>query len=416
MSRITLASLMSIFFLTCSIRSQEIQSQVSYSGDEYDFSFIDKYVKDKRIVAIGESTHGIGDFYYLKSKLVSHLYNDLGFEILAMEGGFGDLNLAWANIDQFSALELRNNTVFGNFHCTEIEPLFNLLKESSKSEVPLIYTGFDCQISSSYFQNHLDSILQLGDKRLVENLKEGFESYYKIYPSVFEEDSTNFITHRNKFLSAIESVKDFVTANQHLIQSVYKYSDNQMKIINRSLAMLSRSMDIEYSSRFNEENIFRGIVLRDELMFENLMWIIQELYPNKKVVIWGHNAHIQKGKLANSNIKWMGQLLKEEFKDQYYALGLFAYQGNVYQQWTKETIPFERSDSTSIEYILNSQGKSMFTFQNLNDQKFSPNTAWMFKEVSALEIENGGNVSFVPVERFDGVLGLYEVDIPTFGN
>ncbi len=414
MKTIFLMMLSSLCFITCPTQTIDVPATGLYKSNDYEFSFLDEYLKDKRIVAIGESSHGIGDFYTLKSSLVRHLYVELGFEIMAMEGGFGDINLAWTTIESLSAEELRKNTVFKNFQCKEIEPLFQLIKENSKTEKPLIYTGFDCQTSSSNLEKHLNIILQLGDEKLATEFENGLEAYYKIYPSVFEKDSTNFVTNRDKFLDAVASVSRFIKNNRKAIQAEYQYSDKQMKVIARSLKSLWKSMDIAYATRFNEENIFIGIPLRDELMFENLKWIMEEFYPDKKVIIWGHNAHIQKGKLGNSNTKFMGQLLKEEYGDQYYSLGLFAYKGKAYQHWTKENIPFENSDSTFIENKMNASGDSKFTFQNLNNQKRNSETEWMYREMNALEMENGGTVGFKPVERFDGMLTLYEVDIPNY--
>ncbi len=124
----------------------------------YDFSKVAEAIGGKRIVAIGESTHGLGGFYTLKSALVQYLHQEYGFEILAMEAGTGDVNLAWTNIDSLSGQELMENTVFGNFQCEEIAPLYEYIKTERKSDRPLIYTGFDSQMSSNYFFNRLQNV------------------------------------------------------------------------------------------------------------------------------------------------------------------------------------------------------------------------------------------------------------------
>lgn len=414
MNKITALGILLLVFIACSRPMGQTNLKETSDKNTSKFSFLDEHLEGKKIVALGESTHGIGDYYQLKAELVQYLYEELGFEILALEGGMGDINLAWMEIEGLSSKELRNKTAFGNFQCKEIEPLFDLIKEKSAGKRPLIYTGFDCQTSSSFFRNRIDSILQMGDEKLVEKFDAAFDAYFKIFPAAYESDSTIFITHRDVFLKGVGAAMNFIAESEDRIHARFNFSEQQMKIITRSLESLWKSMDIKYSERFTEENHFAGIVLRDQLMFENLIWLLEEFYPDKKVIIWGHNGHIQKGKVGNSNTKWMGQLLKETYGDSYYSLGIFAYKGNFYNSWTKESFPFENADSTFIEYRLQTSEQNKLAFQNLNDQSPNKNNAWMFNSTNALEPESMGVINFIPVERFDGVIGLWEVDIPTF--
>ncbi len=39
---------------------------------------------------------------------------------------------------------------------------------------------------------------------------------------------------------------------------------------------------------------------------------------------------------------------------------------------------------------------------------------WIFNELTAWELENGGNVNFIPADRFDEAICMYHVDVPTF--
>ena len=45
----------------------EASSQISYSN-EIDYDVIRKWVEGKRVVSLGESTHGIGEFFALKAR------------------------------------------------------------------------------------------------------------------------------------------------------------------------------------------------------------------------------------------------------------------------------------------------------------------------------------------------------------
>lgn len=116
----------------------------------YDFSKLKDILKNKRIVALGESSHGLGKYYEMKSALAIYLHKELGYEVLAMEGGLGDINLAYSDIDTLSPKNLRDYTLFGNFKAKEVDTLFNYIKETSTSKRHLLYGGYDTQFSSNY--------------------------------------------------------------------------------------------------------------------------------------------------------------------------------------------------------------------------------------------------------------------------
>jgi len=121
---------------------------------------------------------------------------------------------------------------------------------------------------------------------------------------------------------------------------------------------------------------------------------------------------VQKRSPGGSTTKFMGQMIKEKYGDQYYSMGLFVTKGNTYQHWTGDTIAFDNSDHTFLESkMMSNQG---YRFLNLLDEETVDANNWLKKNLKALEIENGGEVNFIPVERFDGILNINESDVPTF--
>lgn len=373
----------------------------------YDFTEIGKAIGDKRIVALGESSHGLGKYYELKAALVQYLYEEKGFEVIAMEGGLGDISLAYSNIDTLSAIQLRDNTLFGNFRAAEATPMFEFIKSASSSKKPLIYTGYDTQSSSSYVQKMVSTILKPYNKELSDSLQTRLWSYGRSYQAGNEGDSIGYLKHRDIFGNTSAEAATIIKNNSEDIKKEFKLSDFQLQILQRTLLMFQKSTELTY------ENRWEGNALRDKLMYENLQWIMTELYPDKKVIIWAHNVHIENSNVENSDIPWMGHFLKETYQEDYYALGLFAYKGNTYQHWTKKTIPFENSDSTFIEKKMMDTGKKA-AFLNLESIKQNKSSQWLFEQIHAYEVENSGKVSFIPTERFDGMISVFESDIPTY--
>ena len=410
-----LLSISIITILSCQVKNkvnptnEKVETNKLVSSNDIDFELIKSWVKDKKVVAIGESTHGLGEFYTMKSEIVKYLHKEMGYEVLAMEGNFGDISLSWNNINDMDFLELRNNTVFGNFRCQEIEPLFKYIKENSQTDKPLLYTGYDPQISGDYYENYLVSIsdqLNLGI-----DVKEEFIAYFKMYQSSFELDSINFTKYKEGYQKTLSTLKDAITKNRASLQKNMMLSDLTLDIILKSLAMQHKVVDYSYANKVNDEYMHQGIVLRDKIMAENMTWIIENLYPDKKILIWGYNGHIQKGGSSNMSTKMMGQHLKDRYGDDYFSIGLFAYEGNAYQHWTGKSIEFENSDSIAIENIMK-RDSFQYSFHRFSNDDPSD---WTNKEVTGFEIESTGKVSFVPSDRFDAGISIYRGDIPTFG-
>ncbi|MFK7806768.1 MAG: erythromycin esterase family protein [Saprospiraceae bacterium] len=384
-------------------------------GNTYNFEALGKKIGNKKIIAIGESTHGLGEFYTLKSELVKYLHREHDYEILAFEAGLGDVNLAWMNIDSLSSQELMKQTIFQNFQCKEIEPLFEYLKSESNSDGPLIYAGFDTQRSSNYFVSQLKEVLKSynpsvntsqSGNTFTDTLDIGLSYYYKMAQAMRQDDSLGYIQCRNSFSETVREAKRILQKHEEVILEREKPTALQFQVMIRTLDSFLASVDLSYENRYD------GSLLRDELMAANFKWLIEELYPNKKVIIWAHNAHLEKAN-RNPNYKWMGHFLKETYGEEYYALGLFANKGTAFRFWDRELVDFEQIDSTFISKKMTATKKNT-SFLDLSNLSKNKSNAWLFEEVSAFEMENGGVVNFIPVERFDGIITLRESGSPTF--
>ncbi len=373
----------------------------------YDFSSIKKAIGNKRIIALGESTHGLGEFYAVKSELVRYLHEELGFEVLAMEGGLGDINLSYYDIDTISASNLRDYSVFQNFRAKEADPLFEQIKTKSNTKTPLHYAGYDTQFSSNYFLTKLQRLVEPIDQEMADSLFVRAYSFQKSFGAARNGDSIGYIKHRDIYINNSNAARQLLLDHRNELFEQKKVTQKEFSIMIRTLEMFSRSVDLTFAKR-NE-----GYVLRDKLMSENLFWLIDEIYPTKKIIVWAHNAHIEKANLEGANIKWMGHFLKEKYKDDYYALGLFAYEGEVYQHWTQNTLPFKNDQDNAIEKKLTDTGKEL-TFLDLLKLEQLPENQWLFEPIDGYELENGGIISFIPTKRFDGVLNIKESGSPTY--
>ena len=64
-------------------------------NDKNDYSFLNEVLKNKRIVLLGEQTHGDGATFDEKVKIVKHLNYKLGLNTIVFQSGFYENYKAW---------------------------------------------------------------------------------------------------------------------------------------------------------------------------------------------------------------------------------------------------------------------------------------------------------------------------------
>ncbi len=388
------------------VQAQQPTSIYSLTAEDFsDLMPLKEKLKDVKVIALGESTHGLGEFFSLKSRLVKFLHQEMGFEVLAIESGMGDVNWSWWNRNEMTAKELRNNSVFGNFHCEEINPLFEYLKEEATKEIPLEFTGYDCQASSNYFTNEIKQILNHYDTSLGNYWIEGLRAYYQLIPNLQNPKVLKEALY--DYNSAMDSIMAYLEKSEHVVRSDFELSPEKWALMMRTIRNFREQANINWFPF----NWIDGPALRDSLMAENFFWLMENYFPNKKIIVWAHNGHVEKDKTVTGNVKWMGHFLKERYGNDYYSLGLFVYEGTHYIHWNGETAGFKNDGDNQIEKAFKPRnGLASFTdFRSLRIHK-----SGVMRPMQGLEPESGGQVRFIPAQRFDGIIVVGEGGIPTY--
>lgn len=393
--------------------SAQVKEIKSLDSEDYsDLQFLKEELKGKRIVQLGESSHGIGDYYALKSRLVKFLHKEMGFTVLALEGGFGDINLANVNKDNLSARYLVDNTVFGNFVNKDMLTAFEHVKDHVSSEAPLQLAGFDCQSSSSYFQEFMVPFLKDFDPVLSEEFDEGFSSSFKLYAHM--QDSMALMSRLEKNSELFVKIKNLLTKHQEKIRTTYPEHPKLLEIIAKSIDTYEKYWNFS----FTDLQLFKSRAIRDELMAENFIWLAEKLYPEEKIIIWAHNGHVSKGNASwtdqNGNlIKLQGGLLAKHFKSQNYVIGLFAIRGESYQHWTKKHIQFDHRETDYLAEYKFKNLSSPINYLSLSEIEREPASAWLFKPITVYQVETMGEFQVDPFTKsYDAIIVLDEVKRP----
>ncbi len=393
------------FIFICGCSQKKIQ-EYTFDPEKPNLEFLKKLTDGRKIIAIGESSRTHGDLMALKTKMIQYLHEKLGYDLLIMEAGYGDVGISYFNVDESTAKQLRNSTVIPLMQSEQIAPLFDYIKKTSNSENPLILAGNDPQRSGLAFEYRLMKLIMHLEPRIIQDsIKNGLKYYNKMYQD--REDYTSWTSDKTYYISGIDLAEKILKERKEEILDRSLVKEEELEMLLTTLDMLRKGVDFEFGQTFT-----RGLAIRDSLMAHMTIKLLEQKYPEKKAIIWGHNGHIENGIDGGSKIHWMGHILKNHFGDDYFSIGMFVKKGEYLEQKSGKARRFDITEEGFLEkYIYDAIGKNVII--SLPD--FDPKSKeWPHKKFKSFEPEAGGVVEFTPAIRFDAVGLLETSSIPTY--
>ncbi|GAC40802.1 erythromycin esterase family protein [Paenibacillus popilliae] len=285
-----------------------------------DFEPIRPYIADKRIVWIGENSHGVAQNNMLKAKLIAFLHQELDFKVVAFESGLSECYSVNGLKGRLDAEEMMKQSIFSLWRTEETLPLFQLLKSTD-----LTLAGFDFQPSATV--HPLREMLQRqGDLGIdtIEELHQLAEYSNQWYYRIGKFRANRKRIPKELLMEFEDSKAEKLRTIVQLRSALESYPKNQV------LLMLGRFLD--------NTAIFLHCLAcsdrkygkyRDQVMADNLEWLLTVLYPQEKVVVWAHNFHIFKNFKTFTGFRPMGSLVSKQMVENSYYIGLFMYQGTA---------------------------------------------------------------------------------------
>ncbi|WJE50383.1 erythromycin esterase family protein [Bacillus cereus] len=394
----------------------KLQEPTTASSNE-DLSFLKKTLQDKRIVLLGESTHGSTEMNQSKVRMIKYLHEEMGYDVIAFESGFAEANAVYQNIDDLTAEQAMKKAISGVWHTEDLEELFQYIKEQKEKGTPLILTGFDINIpwndstaTFAKFANEWISKLnpEIG-KLLVEAEKE-IVKYRSV--STYEE----FQTMQKPLLSKYERVKEFIQQHKKELQQVVSNASYDVNLLEKTINIRIDTLKTHISYEVKEKPAMDyTFYSRDQKMGQNLAWLSEMQFKNKKIIVWGHNYHIRKqnskmimGFPYTKKYPNMIDVLPKYLKDQMYSVGLYAYSGSsLDDQNEKIEYVIDKHQANSIEEILRSAQHPQ-VFVNLKDEKNRPETSWMYSQIIG-QYWGIWPEYMIPNQHYDGILWLEHI-------
>jgi len=373
--------------------------------DFSDLEFLAAAIGDRRLLQLGESGHGVAEFDGVKARLVRFLHQRLGFDVIAFESGLFECFHADEQLPSLTADQAMRRSIFGVWHADETLPLFEYLKEARSSSRPLTLAGFDTQFSStSAAAERPAEFRELLAPLDGEWARQAFELDQELVRIASQGRSgarATLRTDAERLIAGYERLADQIAGSQRSLERAFPSRPLWPGLMRRAAEAAP-----SYIRALRSENDGEYSTIRDLAMADNVSYLLGELYPDRKIVVWAHNFHVQHAGVQN-----MGSYLVARHRPALYTVGLYMGRGTAAQNdRTVYTVP--PPPVSSLEALFSSLGQQL-AFADLLGAQRSEGTAWMFEPIVAREW-GVNQMRIVPRDQFDAILFVDRVQPPHY--
>ncbi|MFM8914465.1 MAG: erythromycin esterase family protein, partial [Flammeovirgaceae bacterium] len=120
------------------------------SASTDDLTFLNTFLSEKPIVALGESTHGTSEFFTFRHRMIQHMVQQLNFRVIAVETNFSTAQ----NINEYilggpgtgkAAVQTISGWVYNNQEFVQLIEWLRLYNSAQPAANKVTFHGFDAQ-------------------------------------------------------------------------------------------------------------------------------------------------------------------------------------------------------------------------------------------------------------------------------
>jgi len=343
------------------------------NGDPKSFNFLKSSIGNKRIVILSEADYGDGTSYQVMSQMMQFLIDSLGFKVLAFDNSNVDINYFQKKVSQTDSVNAFDThfgpNILNASYAFNIVPFLQTRVKEKKLE--LFGLNFQMRLDSAVndllketcnFLQCDDSVIDRTFVSLLRNLRQfGYKAFLiDSYASILLEKIDLLIAAMNNMGS--QNVKE--------AQSIIRQWMNVKYFVtwlNRRFNFTNETEDIKITASY--------LAARDSTMAENLVWMLNFLYPKEKIIINVSTYHASRFsyKIEEFNecckpvdVKTFGELMAgTPFRDDIYSIAFISSGGfRGIEENDIKKLPAPKRNS--IEYAFS---KTKFDFAFLDFKK-----------------------------------------------
>ena len=311
---------------------REAAEDLPLPEDEAFGIFFDRFA-DRRVVLLGEASHGTSEFYRARAAITRRLVELHGFTIIALEADWPDaaavnrfVRAAPPRDDEPAPFRRFPTWMWRNM---EFDTLLRWLRTHNKgndSEYKASIHGLDLYNMSGSIAAVLAYLEQVDpDAAAVARERYGCLTPWQNEPSTYG---------RAVLTSGYRSCEDEVVRQcKEILEKELRYADESGDAY---LDAAQNARLIATAEKYYRVMYYGGAEtwnLRDRHMFETLEYVLDAKGENARAVVWAHNSHI--GDARQTEMGQMrgelniGQLCRERFGDDAVLIGFGTHRGTV---------------------------------------------------------------------------------------